>query len=106
MPRRNASSPRNCSSMRSTDAPFSYVTASNIPSASAAVRTFELLGRVEESASTPNGACLSRTNSVQERQSGRQSSTILQASHVDDWRPDWRSWTEFVRDKQAPFGVD
>src|SRR5438132_315674 len=32
--------------------------------------------------------------------------TWLACKIVDDWRPDWRSWTEFVRDKQAPFGVD
>src|SRR5438445_6535353 len=32
--------------------------------------------------------------------------TWLACKIVDDWRPDWRSWTEFVRDKQAPLGVD
>jgi puromycin-sensitive aminopeptidase len=32
--------------------------------------------------------------------------TWLACKIVDDWRPDWRSWTEFVLDKQAPLGVD
>jgi puromycin-sensitive aminopeptidase len=32
--------------------------------------------------------------------------TWLACKIVDDWRPDWRSWTEFVRDKQAPLGLD
>jgi len=32
--------------------------------------------------------------------------TWLACKIVDEWRPDWRSWTQFVRDKQVPLGVD
>ena len=32
--------------------------------------------------------------------------TWLACKIVDDWRPEWRSWTEFARDKQVPLGVD
>ena len=32
--------------------------------------------------------------------------TWLACKIVDDWRPEWRSWVEFARDKQVPFGVD
>lgn len=32
--------------------------------------------------------------------------TWLACKIVDDWRPEWRSWMEFARDKQVPLGVD
>ena len=32
--------------------------------------------------------------------------TWLACKIVDDWRPEWQSWVEFARDKQAPLGVD
>ena len=32
--------------------------------------------------------------------------TWLACKIVDDWRPEWRSWVEFARDKQVPLGVD
>lgn len=32
--------------------------------------------------------------------------TWLACKIVDDWHPEWQSWVEFARDKQAPLGVD
>ena len=32
--------------------------------------------------------------------------TWLACKIVDDWRPDWRSWVDFARDKQVPLAVD
>lgn len=32
--------------------------------------------------------------------------TWLACKIVDGWRPEWRSWVEFARDKQVPLGVD
>ena len=32
--------------------------------------------------------------------------TWLACKIVDDWRPEWKSWVEFARDKQVPLGVD
>ncbi len=32
--------------------------------------------------------------------------TWLACKIVDDWRPEWRSWEEFVRDRHWPFTVD
>ena len=32
--------------------------------------------------------------------------TWLACKIVDDWKPEWRSWVEFVGEKQIPLGVD
>jgi puromycin-sensitive aminopeptidase len=32
--------------------------------------------------------------------------TWLACKIVDDWKPEWRSWVEFVGEKQVPLGVD
>ena len=56
MPSRKTSSPRYCSSIRRTAAPFSYVSTSNMPSASSGETTSNSIGRVLASESTSNAA--------------------------------------------------